>query len=520
MPFHLPFQIPKLPDFLKRPLDPTQTLEAFEHYAEKAIDAATRHGGEIGRNIMDDLVDLATPYASALDIGVDALLPGINLWYGEKWAQGLGKRNPFKQKGGVIKPKTPQSPAHMPERRNFGPKRKRKAPIEAQLNTTYLRTPKRRRKMPGKFVSGVIRRPRKQKRARKPVRPTMSTKRHYEDHGTVDRDHTLWLKFNTHGTIRRIYDIAGEALARAVLAKMGVKISHYDQQIFEGATEPLSLQITYRNINQNGADSELTHTVLIGSKTFKTFSTDVSDSVEDFADAVFGTRGGGYYPAEFRVLSDNTAGAGTLYGFQVQDKCLDQAILSINCRSAIKLQNITSNADGNSKLDVTGTNPIKGKRYHFNDGVAKLVGQLHDQDAEYHEFERQGGNSVTSLGQLASEDLLAHPPTAKTVWTNCRGVAPVYMAAGAGSAFAESFQFKGTFRRFVETVYLSGTIKRPFGKCVWYCFERAYKQNGTTADADHIAVGFNRGLTMYAHCKLKRVVPMLKHYDNDDLGAL
>ena len=271
MPFHLPFQIPRIPDFLKRPLDPTQTLDAFEHYAEKAIDFATRHGGEIGRNIMDDLVDAAGPYAAALDTTVDAFLPGINLYYGEKWAQSRGRRDPFKQKGGVVKPTSSQLPARgmskrprddFPDDREI--RRRMGNPTAAYYKVRTSRKKFRKSRKPivdkGKFVS-----------------------RNYDDYGTVEKDFTMYVGFQHHGSRGRLYDIIGEAVTKAFLAKLKIYPRSYDEVLFSQDYSRVSLY--FKRVKATGvADTETTVTHDIHGVSFKSLAFNVALSIEQQAD--------------------------------------------------------------------------------------------------------------------------------------------------------------------------------------------------------------------------------------------
>lgn len=523
MPIHLPFHVPRIPDFLKRPLDPTQTLEAFEHYAEKAIDFATRHGGEIGRNIMDDLVDAAKPYAAALDIGVDALLPGINLFYGEKWASRQGRKNPFKQNGGVVRPKSSQSPAQ----RMSGRKRPRDPKTYAYERDIRQRLADFERhkaagRMAGRTIA-VAKRSYKQRKSRKPIKPGMMTKRHYDDHGTITRAHTLWMGVEDSGSYDRMFDILGEAVTRAILAKAKIYPTLYDQQLSDFMTSAGALgcvlTLGFKTINTSGTDFLVNETVSgVNSLTFKTLSAAVTNLIKIKAHEINAVNGQVSYYLDSFILSNSQDGDRLAY-----DLNMGESIINIMCKSKVKFQNITSNSTGGDDLDVIGTNPINGKRYTFDDARARLVTQLHEANSAYHKFEgMKPPYGIVALDALGVDDPLAHPPAAKNAFVNCTGVAPVYIKAGGMSHHYQTFSVKRTMRQFIEDIAKKdfGFTRSKFGKITWWCFERTYKQNGTGAAADDISIGFNRELSMYAMCKLKQNKAMLKHYDNQDIGLL
>jgi hypothetical protein len=366
---------------------------------------------------------------------------------------------------------------------------------------------------------------RRQLKSRKPKMPSMSTKRHFDDHGTVTRAHALWFGVEDSGSYDRLFDIMGEAVTRAILAKAKVYPKFYDQPLGDffqsSGTLGTVLTLGFKRINTAGSDILFNQTIdHIEDRTFKQLADNVVDKLKTFAESTDGVLDVQQFNyLDSFIISNSQNGDRLAYDLNMAD-----AVISITAKSKVKLQNVTTNNSGNDDLDVVGTNPINGKRYVFNDQRARLVSTLQEYGAtKYDLFESSHHDKgVVALAALGADDPLAHPPAAKNVWTNCTGVAAVSIKAGGMSHHYQTFTVKRTIRQFVEDLAkrTAGFTRSSFGKMTWWCFERTYKQNGTGATADDISIGFNRELSMYAMCKLKKDRSMLKHYDNEDVGAI
>ena len=521
MPIHLPFQVPRIPDFLKRPLDPTQTLEAFEHYAEKAIDFATKHGGEIGRNVMDDLVDAATPYAAALDIGVDALLPGINLWYGEKWAQSRGRKDPFKQKGGIVKPAQSQLPAQrMPlgkRRSPFGDYeryvREQDKAIRRRLNPPQIS--RKSNAMKGNIA--LARRGRLSKK-RKPKSKFYGVTRNYDDHGNVARDHAAYFCAQSHGSITRVFDIIGEAIAKRCLADLKIYPSTYDEELYARDTAGVidyypQLRINYRRVSDDGTvlnhDGDhintfdfTTNTV----KTFKQFAAAVATEIRSSAEFSVG-----FVPNEYIWVNANT-NDNAHYKREIGVKSLATAIVSLTCKQVIKLQNVTPNDSGGLDTAQADRNPISGKVYTAGDHIprvreALLTSGVHP---EYDDFQKNTSTGMWGGPVLGVDNPIAHPPPAKHLFTNVKSVQSASMSAGGTMTKITYWTFKGTLKHLIERIYRTGAKKGTFGECVVFGFEQTHRTGSTMP----VTLAVNREVHMKATISLKTKIPMLQMYDN------
>uniref|UniRef100_UPI0040471FB3 hypothetical protein n=1 Tax=Shewanella sp. TaxID=50422 RepID=UPI0040471FB3 len=363
---------------------------------------------------------------------------------------------------------------------------------------------------------------RKQRKSRKPVKLSMMTKRHYDDHGTVTRAHSLWMGVEDSGSYDRMFDILGEAVTRAILSKAKIYPKLYDQPLGDFLAGPggigCVLTLGFKTINTAGTDALVNEVINnVEGFTFKTLSVEVTTRLKTRAESV-GSFGQSFAYLDSFLLSISTDGDRLAYDLNMAD-----AMLTIMAKSKVKFQNITTNTTGGDDLDVIGTNPINGKRYTFDDSRARLVSQVQERNASYDAFEGiKNPYGIVALNALPVDDPLAHPPAAKNVFVNCTGVAPVYIKAGGMSHHYQTFSIKRTMRQFIEDIakVTNGFTRSKFGKVTWWCFERTYKQNGTGDTADDISIGFNRELTMSAMFKLKRDRSMLKHYDNQDVGAV
>ena len=522
MPFHLPFQIPRIPDFLKRPLDPSQTLEAFEHYAEKAIDFATRHGGEIGRNVMDDLVDAAAPYAAFLDTTVDAFLPGINLWYGEKWAQSRGRKDPFKQKGGIVKRPSSQSRAQPKRDMPFGNKRSREW-------DDYTRRVRQKRGSTMAFTMAVGSRV---KRKRKPAKQTAKfVKRHYDDAGLVQKDHCGWAGFQDHGSQRRVFDSLGEALTKAIFATQKIYFRSYDE-IFKPistfsntiAYEYKYLHIGFKRYNLDGTFiREVSSIYLFDStnsrgKTFGEISSEVGELLEQRADVTNNSGWAAFYPCDFFFGSGSSPGS-TEDGLTEHD--LGDARISLYCKQVITLQNQTLADDGaDDQTTAIDANPIKIKAYHFNHKTPRLIDRVHEtlrvEQPTTDNFMLDANNTAilerginTAVNMASADSPLAHAPPAKQWTTNCYAIQDCVLKPGKAKTFTTEFKLSGTFKNVIERMWLSLYRKGTFGRCTWIAARHVHM----TPSHTQIRMPFTRKCLMGANVKLVRNKTMLSHYE-------
>ena len=516
MPIHLPFQVPRIPDFLKRPLDPNQTLEAFEHYAKEAIEFATKHGGEIGRNIMDDLVDLATPYAAALDIGVDALLPGFNLWYGEKWAQRQGKRkNPFKMSGVIKRPKPNSgslSPAHgMP----------------------YLPYPRTQLAATGRGFKS------RKKRTRKP--DTKSVKLTFDDNGRFGANHVLYLTQHDYGSMSRALQMGIQALLRAALSQVYVYPAGYNL-VLDMPSDATHLVVYFRQIeNQTIAmadghetEAQVTDTnrvFLINGKTFKDAAEDMYETSTVANQGMQYMSKNGYYPYAFKWRKDG--------GDQGTGKYreLGDSTITYKAMTVMRLQNQSVGDNASTSTDNVYTNPIRGKIYYTR-GPTPLVRDalLENGLDNYDQFQRHGATddplSKDAAGihvpvvVTSEQSELNHPPNGRTLFKNCYGERNINIGAGKILTFKTTFKKTLRVSEFFKSIMsdhdeLTRLHKRnDFGKCTTIALEhslrgRSHLDGGAP---DEVQVGVNRELFLSAYVKLRTRVPMLSGYQNTHVG--
>ena len=363
------------------------------------------------------------------------------------------------------------------------------------------------------------------RKAKKPKKlgSALSVKRHYDDYGTMERNHCLWAGFDHHGSYVRLFDIAGEAVAKAILAKLKIYPKLYEQELglVTQSALGLTLEMQFKRVINVGAE-ELRASVIqnIGNLSFKTFSTAVGDAMQSQCEASIetgpSTDSVAYYLDSVyvhRVIDGNV-----IPELVIQDFADAKSQLSVISKT--KMQNVTANAAGTTDLDSTGQNPLVGKKYVFADSRCRLVSEVQKHNPLYNEFQghaaQHGVAGIQVLNQLVVDDPLGHPPAAKAVFTNCRGVTPIRMAAGAAKHDTTSFTMNLSMRNFIEKLYFSGFEKGSWGGMSWYCFERVFRQNGN----DLISIGFNREVSMTGSCTLKKSVPMLRHYDNTDVGPL
>lgn len=534
MPIHLPFHLPRIPEFLKRPLDPSQTLEAFEHYAEKAIDFATRHGGEIGRNIMDDLVDAAAPYAAFLDTTVDAFLPGINLYYGEKWASRQGRKNPFKQKGGVVRPKSSQSPA---QRQRMSKRARDQYDDFVKAEDREIRRRLHRAMgQPTKSFS-VSKTLKKFKKSRKPIDDKGKyVSRNYDDYGTMERDHSWWLGFQTHGGRGRLFDVIAEAVTKAVLAKIRIYPRSYSEDIDSPEFSQATLYFT--RVLNTGVDEPVSGAAItLNGQTFQqvcaSFRTQIYDQANGSPTTGPSTDTVARYLYKVRLANADASKA------FIECRDVGDSIVDVKVQQKIRFQNVTKNIDGSNDTDQAGLNPLRGRKYEFAnfrprliDSVQQLPNRTNEASVSYNYDSFmisdpvlggvEGICPMPAVGSMAKDDPISHPPIAKQLFSNCKGSAPISLAAGAMKVEYTTFRMVHKMKTFIERIYWASFDKGAFGGCVWFGLEKAFRQakpSGATND-DRIAIGFNRECHMYAKVKFVAQKSMLKHFKPTDIGLV
>ena len=108
---------------------------------------------------------------------------------------------------------------------------------------------------------------------------------------------------------------------------------------------------------------------------------------------------------------------------------------------------------------------------------------------------------------------MSHPPPAADLFKNCRKVANVRIAAGANKYKTTLFKFEGNLVDFVKRFNHNHNERNLGGGVSWFGFEQAFR-----AGYDQVKVAFNRELSMSAYYRIPKKKPMLRHYEQTDLG--
>lgn len=398
--------------------------------------------------------------------------------------------------------KPPQKSKKMPvkKRTSYGQKRKR----DRAMMPRYTRRPAKKKKVYK----------RKTYKKRKPVTPSLSVKRVYDDASSLSRDDCAWLQFQHHGSRDRVLYIAAEAITRAILAELKVYPDSYDEPLAKHILYAAKWDVVFRAIKTDTGeyfDSTKSITTDIRAGTFTELSALLA---QEMTSMMVGnvTNSTGYYP--ITSIIHPTGG----YGHEHNTLNLDQAMVTINAFSKIRLQNMTRSANGLSGTDVVGSNPIQGKRYDFNSPSAivhsALTPQVTDADApNWRPFEDVVvTNGIQALPQLPDNHELSHPPMAKNTFQNCKTVKNCYIKYGGTVVEKHAFTKKVSVRQLINLLaprrYDFWGAKNSFGVCSWYCLEKANRQS----DAIPLSLHFNREMTITAFCHLKHKKSMMRKY--------
>jgi len=480
--------------------------------AAEAIEAAA------GLGLIASEVAPATAAAAATAAGYTAYRGGKYIYQSSKDEINWLKKTFGKKRKKTARPSQLPAPRGMSGR---GPKRPR------DDYNDFVRTQDRnlRRRMgkgsrtPGSYYK-VKSSKKKFRKARKPIKDKgRFAARNYDDYGTIERDHSLWLGFQHHGSLDRLYDIIGESVAKSILARLKIYPRSYDEPL--STPDYDTCDLTFTRINGlTGTDDTVGAAVTIHGSSFKTMGNVIGNQLQYYADSSPSATHSARYLSQIDVYNaadDSKA--------KMQIKDVGESIVSVKVRQKIRFQNITKNIDGNVNLDQAGLNPLRGRKYVFANYRPKLIGEIQKLSTDYDSFQvatpvngAPGIGVMPASGSLPADDPVGHPPIAKQLFTNCKASAAISMPAGCMKNEYTSFTMTHKMKTLIERIYFTIYDKGAFGGCTWFGLEKSNRQakpSGATND-DRIAVGFNREVHMYGKCKFAVQKSMLKHYDATD----
>ena len=350
--------------------------------------------------------------------------------------------------------------------------------------------------------------------------PSKFAKRHYDDYGSLERDHCAYIGFQRHGCKDRMWSIIGESLTKALLAKVKVYPRSYDEPLSFNVGFFDRLQLIYKRVSvPGGVEQEIYGTIsFTNTTTFEALSqyiaTDLKAKAErdDDNDSVYA-----YYPITATFYKQGGDGSES---FVCRD--LGESIIELYATQVVTIKNLTPNDGGTSDLDVVGVNPINGKKYEFNNFRPKLIDSIEENNSflgAFFEVDNTTGiNTALAIPGVANADnIIAHPPVPRQLFTNCVRATPISMGAGGVKTERTTFKMKHKLSTLIERIYYNQYDKGSFGGCTFFAFER--KTRSVTGES-RVKISFDRALHMSAHCKLVVKKTMLKHYDNNAIGAI
>ena len=351
------------------------------------------------------------------------------------------------------------------------------------------------------------------RKGKRPKVNTKMTKRHYDDYGIFTRDHALYFGMQTHGSQQRLCRIYGEALTRFLLSKVGIRPTSYDEICVADAAGTANdliktMALHMKSIDDtNGGDTLVFNSFNLVGQTFQQVAEGVGDFINSQLDL-------GQFPN--KAYFYKTYGAeGDILHTIVED--LEYGKVTVTAKQVIRIQNLTPNDAGTTATDVTGTNPIQGKIYDFTTQPLLRSG-LQETHSDLDTFQSHGDSTtgyyaLPNSGSTASGGILGHPPNAGELFKNCAKVANVRIDAGHNKFKTTTFKFTGNLVDFVKRFNHNHNERNLGGGITWFGFEQAFRSG-----ADQIKIAFNRELSMSAYYATPKKVPMLRHYEQTDLG--
>ena len=91
------------------------------------------------------------------------------------------------------------------------------------------------------------------------------------------------------------------------------------------------------------------------------------------------------------------------------------------------------------------------------------------------------------------------------------------MGAGGVKVERTAFKMKHKLSTLIERIYYNQYDKGSFGGCTFFALERRTR---SVTGTSRVKISFDRAVHMSAHCKLALKKTMLKHYDNNAIGAI
>jgi hypothetical protein len=400
-------------------------------------------------------------------------------------------------------PSTRKSPIY---RRKGGPRSSSKGP-----RTT------RKRKLPVKRRSAKKRTFKKAKRSKPAISELKFSKRHFDDFSTISRSHCLYLGFQQHGSHRRMFEILAEAVAKALCAKMNWYPRSYDEPY--GETKYNRWELEFKRVTVPGGvdDLKVVPITFTATSTLETIAAALDLEIRANANI-------DQFPSEVaRYLDRVTIQNTTNPLFTIICKDVGETMITFRSSQQIKLQNLTPNDRGGPELDETGTNPLCGIKYEFNNHRLKLISEIQKLNSVYDVMQADTLSGVLPMMQvLGADGRLAHPPKAREVFTNCARSTPFKMAPGAFTSERTTFTMKHKLSTFIERIYYSGFDKGSYGAMTLFCLERMYRtvNDQGNLNVDSVKIGYNREVHMACHAQLRTQKSILKHYENNPAAPI
>lgn len=364
-------------------------------------------------------------------------------------------------------------------------------------------------------------------RFRKGKRPNISdkfVKRHFDDYGAIERDHSLWIGFQTHGSRERIMQIASEALLRALLSRVDFYPTVYDQTFANNGTIQ-KLVITWRHTNADtGGVVNTNKTYTLAAATFEAVAAAIRADWYADDDTVY--QG---CPVRAVFYRNDYSDPGVILDRAVREvEDLDRMKLKLFAKQVVRVQNLSPNDAGTAELDVNGTNPIQGKIYEFTTPpkVREKLREVHGGVSKFADhLDPVGVLYLGNITETGVDGILGHPPPAGGLFTNCRKVANIRVAAGAQKYKTTLYKFEGTVEEFGQQFrvrifagagggdLMNHAYKKHGGGVFWMGLEQSFRQG-----SDKVKIGFNRELSLMGRAEFAKTRPMLRHYEQTDMG--
>lgn len=336
-----------------------------------------------------------------------------------------------------------------------------------------------------------------------------------KEYGAVQRTHSIYARFQTHGSTVYLTEALAAAILRAVFARLNMYPRSFSDVMIPVAASREDLYrvlvFDYRSIDDDNGVETLQGTVIdIENKSFR-------EIVQSFGADIDSKLNSGYFPTACQVFKHFDAQTGGTDVRMHRFEYLEEGKFTYMVKQIVRIQNLTPNDANTTNLDVTGQNPISGRIYEFT-SQPLLQGGLTDENGalessfQSHASSTNGITVLPDTSMTQVDGILSHPPPPFQLFKNCRKSAIVKIDAGGNKYKTTYYKFSGNLIDFVKRFGDMDNARHLGGGSLMFGFNNAFR-----AGIDIVKIGFNRDCYMRSRYDFGRKHTVLREFNETDM---